>query len=45
MRAERSRLQNVQFEERLIPKAPFYELPAGMFVPLIKPECVTVNEF
>lgn len=43
MRVERTRLQNVTFEERLTPKAPYYELPAGMMVPLIKPESVTVQ--
>lgn len=29
----------------LVPKAPYYELPAGMMVPLIKPEEITVRYF
>lgn len=41
MKSERIRLQSIKYEERLIPKAPYYELPAGMIVPLIKPESVT----
>lgn len=41
VRVERTRMQNVKYEERLVPKAPYYELPAGMIVPLVKPESVT----
>jgi|EndMetStandDraft_8_1072994.scaffolds.fasta_scaffold1231364_1 hypothetical protein len=42
MRTERARLQDARCKERLIPKAPYFELPAGMMVPLVKPESVTV---
>ncbi|KAI6228384.1 Surp module [Aphelenchoides besseyi] len=41
LRAERSRLGNQLAKEKFIPKAPYYELPAGMMVPLIAPESVT----